>query len=298
MLKCISLNMRDLGKFRELNNIRGEFNSLNEDFFQVYTGIGPIKQFILRKNVMLLKKNNNVIGYLWLSKSDNNFYRISSLFMNKNNNLIEGYSKLIKSIRPYCPILYTCERYGNNYELLTSLGFKKVDGTYEMAARTSNQDYCDAKDDLDFHVLQKHNQEYIRCRIQNEVFKNDARLPLTIDDMYYDEEQDYYYDKGAILVKRGGSYIGYGQIIIVDHIPTIVNVGVLKEYRGRGYGKALMLYLLNILREDRYNEVALRVACGNLAALNMYKSLGFNVVKEIYNFEYSKSGSAAFTREP
>jgi ribosomal protein S18 acetylase RimI-like enzyme len=298
MLKCVSLNLRDLKKFYSINKRRGEFNSLNEDFFEYYNTLGWLKQYMQRRNVLLLKHNEDILGYLWMTRSENNTYRISSLFIDSSRTLDVNYSKLMQAVRAKKPLIYCCEKQGSNYELLKTLGFNKTGGTYEMFTSLYSIPPTEVTGDLEFKVLEKHSEEKTRCRIQNEVFKNDTRIPLTLEDMYYDEEQDYYFDKGAVLVKKDGRYIGYGQIIIIDSTPTIVNVGILKEYRGKGYGKALMHYLLKVLKENAYSGVYLKVSESNLPALTLYKSLGFNVLKQVHDFEYKKSGTTAFSREP
>lgn len=297
MLKCVSLSIKDLEKFYSVNKRRGEFNSLNEDFFEYYNTLGWLKQYIERRNVLLLKDNEDILGYLWMTRSENNSYRVSSLFIDNNIIFHEDCSKLMEAISIRKSLVYSCEKQGSNYELLKALGFKKTSGTYEMFSSLYSIGPSDVSSDLEFKILEKHSEEKIRCRIQNEVFKNDTRIPLTLEDMYYDEEQDYYFEKGAVLVKKDDRYIGYGQIIIIDSAPTIVNIGILKEYRGMGYGKALMHYLLKVLKDNAYSGVYLKVSESNLPALNLYKSLGFNILKQVHDFEYKKSGITAFSRE-
>ncbi|WP_406541200.1 hypothetical protein [Clostridium ljungdahlii] len=56
---------------------------------------------------------------------------------------------------------------------------------------------------------------------------------MTLEDIYFDEAQDYYFEKGAIFLKQNDEYIGYGQIVMENDIPVIVNFGILKEFRGK-----------------------------------------------------------------
>lgn len=55
---------------------------------------------------------------------------------------------------------------------------------------------------------------------------------------------------------------------------------VKKSARGKGYGEAISLYLLNKAKEKGYKSVALGVDCDNVAAVSLYKKLGFNVYEE------------------
>ena len=49
---------------------------------------------------------------------------------------------------------------------------------------------------------------------------------------------------------------------------------VKKNYRGEGYGKAILQYVLSFAKEKGYSEIVLGVDCDNTVALNLYKKLG------------------------
>lgn len=55
---------------------------------------------------------------------------------------------------------------------------------------------------------------------------------------------------------------------------------VKRSERGKGYGEAISLYLLDKAKEIGYKSIALGVNCDNTAAVNLYKKLGFTVYKE------------------
>jgi ribosomal protein S18 acetylase RimI-like enzyme len=203
-------------------------------------------------------------------------------------NLILKYKAMIESIKFNPTLHYNCEKNNFDYNILSALGFSKKEGTYLMHANVPIHICPDFQEGLKYEILQKGKHENIRCKIQNEVFRNDARMPLTIDDMFFDEIQEYYYDKGAIFLKKNDDYIGYGQFIIIDNIPTIVNIGILDKFRGRGYGKILMQHLMKILNDNGFKETELKVSSDNFAALNLYKSLGFKIKKEMLWWEYKK----------
>ena len=50
-----------------------------------------------------------------------------------------------------------------------------------------------------------------------------------------------------------------------------------KEYRRQGYGEAIARYILDFAKVKGYSGIALGVNCGNTAALNLYRKLGFTV---------------------
>ena len=90
---------------------------------------------------------------------------------------------------------------------------------------------------ITFSIVQKDKDEKARCILQNEIFNNDDRIPINIEDIYYDEAQEYYFDKGAIFIELDNKPIGYGQIIVEDKVAIIVNFGIIEKYRKEGYGK-------------------------------------------------------------
>ncbi len=55
---------------------------------------------------------------------------------------------------------------------------------------------------------------------------------------------------------------------------------VKRSERGKGYGEAISLYLLDKAKEIGYKSIALGVNCDNTAAVNLYKKLGFTVYEE------------------
>lgn len=288
MYDCVFLNKKSLHHISKLNNTRETFNKFNEDFLEYYTNLNFAKQLLLRKRVRLLKHNDEYIGYIWYSKNNNESFVINSMNVVSEENTLLKYKAMIDSIKFRSTLDYNCERNSYNYEILSDLGFLKREGTYLMHANVSAHLYSTLHENINFEILQKGKHENHRCKIQNEVFRNDTRTPLTIDDMFFDEVQDYYYDKGAILLKKANEYIGYGQIIIIDKMPTIVNLGILDKYRGNGYGKILMIHLMSILKENGFSEVELKVSSDNITALTLYGSLGFTLKKEMHRWEYKK----------
>lgn len=290
MYSCVSLNKRNIESLLELNKDRKEFNSQNEDFCEYYWGLSAAKQLFVRRNVKLLRLNNNIVGYIWFTKQDKHYFYLNSMFIKGEEKLEEGYDLLLKSLKLKSKLLYNCEKNSCNYNILSKLGFIKKEGTYDMHADIAklNINLGCADDDIVFEQFIKGKHEDTRCKIQNEVFKNETRIPLTKDDICYDQIQSYYFEKGSVFIKKENAYVGYGQIIFNDNIATIVNVGILETYRSKGYGRALMQYLLGILKEQGIRGVNLKVSAENDKALKLYKSLGFNIKSESHVWEYKK----------
>lgn len=287
MYTCIGLNKTNLDKAINLNRSRYSFNKLNENLIEYYEGLSFFRKFFLVNRIKLLKKNNNFIGYIWTEKNEANVMTINSMYVNSEENQVDSYKFMLSTLRN-TRYIYNCEKQGNNYDTLNEIGFKKLKGNYSMHIHFNGDMIHERDTSIEFEVLKKGIQEELRCKIQNEVFQDDSRIPLNIEDMYYDELQGYYCDYGAVFIKTNNVYIGYGQVILHDNIPTIVNIGILKEFRGYGYGKQLVHYLLKLLANNGFKEANLKVAIDNYVALSLYKSLGFEITGESCIFEYKK----------
>ncbi|KYH35748.1 ribosomal-protein-alanine N-acetyltransferase [Clostridium tepidiprofundi DSM 19306] len=147
---------------------------------------------------------------------------------------------------------------------------------YEMTYNLNDFEmYQFNDDDIKFVNFTIDKDEQLRCDIQNEIFNAPYRIPLQVTDIYWDEKQSYYRNEWSIFLKKGEQFIGYGQIILQDDIPQIVNLGIKKEFRGYGYGKQLLYYLLSLLVDTDYDSVKIRVEYKNNIAIDLYTKIGF-----------------------
>ena len=55
---------------------------------------------------------------------------------------------------------------------------------------------------------------------------------------------------------------------------------VKKEQRGKGYGKAISEYILDLAKEKGYREIVLGVNRDNTAAVHLYTDFGFTAYEE------------------
>ncbi|MFX0549020.1 GNAT family N-acetyltransferase [Hathewaya histolytica] len=275
----------NIEKLKELNNYNKQFNALNKDFLNIYSRSNLFKRFFLRKKAKVLKYNNEVIGFIWVNSfkkikcTINQFYTLSEI------NLEIITSDIWKIFNKSSGVMYKCEDNELNEKLLSKLHFKKHKSIIEMELHL---------DDLKKYIINQTNKnveieyfkegihEQIRCNVQNSVFGNENRIPININDILEDEKQDYYIEGASLFLKLHGNYIGYGQLILEDDYLTIVNFGIVPEYRGKGYGKILLNELIElafkICSEDKI--LKLKVHNINRTAINLYKSFGFKCYKK------------------
>lgn len=292
MYECINLSKQNMDNLEILSAFNSNFNELNEDFLEFYLKCNFPQQVIARRKVKLLKNQEDYVGYIWFEHENKKNCIIKSMISKELNN-IDDYKMLLSNIKGKSTIQYTCKSNETNSKIMDELGFFKNSGLLEMSLSNFNFDrdsYNEIlnKQNINFRTFVKGRNENLRCTIQNQVFEDEDRSPLRVHDIYFDECQNYYLDFGGIFIYKGSKCAGYGQIILEKEYPYIVNVGVISEFRGLGYGKILMFKLLDLLSENKYNEVRLKVKENNYKALNLYKGLGFKEISEIYKWELKR----------
>ena len=109
---------------------------------------------------------------------------------------------------------------------------------------------------------------------------------------YFWEEHLRRWNEAFLVAEVDGKIVGYIMcrvelgwgftrkgIIKKGHV---ISIAVLQEYRRRGIGKALMENAMKILKE-KYgaHEVYLEVRVSNMPAINLYRKLGFSIIRVI-----------------
>ena len=76
----------------------------------------------------------------------------------------------------------------------------------------------------------------------------------------------------------GGEMAGYGIMSVGAGEAHILNVCIRDEYRGRGFARKILVYLLDRARASGMREAFLEVRPSNTAAARLYQSMGFEQV--------------------
>jgi ribosomal protein S18 acetylase RimI-like enzyme len=79
------------------------------------------------------------------------------------------------------------------------------------------------------------------------------------------------------LAEMDGVIIGKVHLQLTNGVGGIYGLGILPQFRGKGYGRTILQKSVEILRESPAQEILLQVDTANGTALNLYKSCGFQV---------------------
>lgn len=108
------------------------------------------------------------------------------------------------------------------------------------------------------------------------MFRQEVQSPLS-----------YFYV--AFLGDEMVGYVGFWRALDEAHITTVT---VRKDYRGRGFGRTLVEYILAVARELGLVRATLEVRASNHVAQHLYTKMGFRQIGRRTRY-YSQSGEDA-----
>ena len=304
------LSSNNFENFKTLNLERFSKENYDKNFFEYYENEKFFFKIFLKKFVKLFTYNKTVIGYIWYEVPVDIPVRVWSLYVKQeyldllSPNILNSFNNTVLSYE-------TCDDTCNN-KMLSKLGFKKVKPSILMSINLKNYNkeqqtnnlICSLKDNND--LLKKINMLYnsninevkisiekvvlkkdeeLRCKLQNSIFSASTRVPLEIEDIKNDIEQDYYIEDLSLFLKVNDVAIGYGQIIYNRDMYTVVNFGIIKEFRNYGFGKILLNNLIQKAKNMNINELFIRVEETNYGALKLYNWIGFTPQSIINRWE-------------
>ena len=77
------------------------------------------------------------------------------------------------------------------------------------------------------------------------------------------------------IAKINEKAVGYGGMYTVLDEGYVTNIGVLPEHRKQGVGAKIVKSLIDFSIEKHLSFLSLEVRVSNLAAINLYKKMGF-----------------------
>jgi ribosomal protein S18 acetylase RimI-like enzyme len=84
---------------------------------------------------------------------------------------------------------------------------------------------------------------------------------------------------------HGEQVVGKVHLQLIAGVGGIYGLGVLPEFRGKGFGRAILLGAVKQLKKSGAREVMLQVVTGNANALHLYESCGFETTSTMDYFE-------------
>ncbi len=266
-------------------------NEYKEELIDICTNKNIFKKLLLGKNIKYIKSQQKYIGFLWYSKLQYQVYKIHCIKFIPEYSTFEYYKEVFKFFNS-CNSIIISENNNLNTTLLIELGFSVERAIIEMKRDISSYEEQNNDENISFATFKEGKDEKYRCLIQNKVFDSANRQSINKEDIIYEKYQNYYIPEGCIFIKHKGVHVGYGQLIKKDSKIYIANFGILPEYRGKGYGKKLLKYIVNIAHDLGNSKIYLKCDKKNIEAVNLYIGEGFKTI-DIYH-EYKKDNIDSF----
>ncbi|WP_297714498.1 GNAT family N-acetyltransferase [Clostridium sp.] len=304
------LSSHNFENFKTLNLERFSKENYDKNFFEYYENEKFFLKIFLKKFVKLFIYNKKVIGYIWYEVPVEIPVRVWSLYVKEeyldllSPNILNNFNNTILSYE-------TCDDKTNN-EMLSKLGFKKVKPSILMSMNLEDYNKTQKINNLisslknninllkTINLLYNYNikevkisiekvilnrDEELRCKLQNSIFSASTRVPLEVEDIESDIEQEYYIKDLSLFIKVDNIAIGYGQIIYNRDMYTVVNFGILNEFRHYGFGKILLNHLIQAAKNMNIYDLYIRVEETNYNALKLYNWIGFTPKSIINRWE-------------
>ncbi|HAR84200.1 hypothetical protein IO99_10530 [Clostridium sulfidigenes] len=266
-------------------------NEYKEELIEICTNKNIFKKLLLGKNIKYIKSQQKYIGFLWYSKLQYQVYKIHCIKFIPEYSTFEYYKEVFKFFNS-CNSIIISENNNLNTTLLIELGFSVERAIIEMERDINSYEEQNNDENISFATFKEGKDEKHRCLIQNKVFDSANRQSINKEDIIYEKYQNYYIPEGCIFIKHKGVNAGYGQLIKKDSKIYIANFGILPEYRGKGYGKKLLKYIVNIAHDLGNSKIYLKCDKKNIEAVNLYIGEGFKTIDTYH--EYKKDNIDSF----
>jgi len=155
--------------------------------------------------------------------------------------------------------------------------------------------------EYEMFLTSKHKQDILLDNVVLRKANNKDAREITYQDSIYFEIEDKEEDiripedeekSGMItyLAEVDDKIIGKVRLEVSNsnNIGGIFGLGVKPDYRGKGYGREILIGAIEKLKERNSKEIMLQVATKNNKALNLYKSCGFVETSIMDYYQISK----------
>lgn len=80
----------------------------------------------------------------------------------------------------------------------------------------------------------------------------------------------------CLVMEQANQVVGYAVLMMVLDEAHLLNISVDKSYQGKGWGRYLLVHMMDVGREKGGLNMFLEVRPSNHSALGLYESMGFN----------------------
>lgn len=227
-------------------------------------------------NIFVYYKDNKLVSYISLFAPNNNEVEVSAYTLpkyRKKGCFKALLSKVVAEINKYevKDLLFVCEPQSlDGVEVIKKIEAKHEFSEYLLGYNSeSDKAKIEVNGELELIKCEEDNLEKL-IDINKIIFNEDYETSksMVIKSFESDKRNQYV----AILNDK---FIGVVSTNIDDGECSIFGLGILKEYRGLGNGKAMVKLLLKELEKNNIEDIVIEVDSKNEIAYNLYISCGF-----------------------
>lgn len=126
---------------------------------------------------------------------------------------------------------------------------------------------------LKIKFVEKQNEMDQVINIRKTVFVKEQKVPVEIEIDGLDPESDH------IIAFFNKQPVGCGRIRTTNHLAKFERIAVLKEHRGRGFGKQITNFMIKNCKTKNINEIIMH---SQLHVADFYKKIGFKTRGTIF----------------
>lgn len=259
-----------------------------------------LKCFIPNENnptYILNDNNDTVVGAVSLLLDPESRKKGASRFriLHSTITTIEAYQMMIDAISNhldginniflYIPEEKTCTR-----DILEKLGFCVQRFAWILTRKNENILLPNFPNDYIVKPLRKGKDEEAWCNISNAAFSIfNWHVNITTESVLLDETSDTYIKDGILMLWHGKEPIGILRVEKDpdDNILEIGPIAILPAYQGKGLGRNLLRFGLEVGLRNGFKSTVLSVNGENKKAADLYLSEGFEKKTLIYCYEKS-----------
>ena len=127
-------------------------------------------------------------------------------------------------------------------------------------------------------------------RLEKLVFKNDLGPSFLYDELTNNPFSRYF------VKIQGRELVGYIGCRITDDTAEMMNFAVDPDYQTQGYGREILTYLLDFLKQVSVKTLVLEVRRTNRIAIRLYESMGFKR-SHVRKFYYDNEDAIVYIKE-
>lgn len=268
----------------ELQGYRS-FNDFNEDFLSIYRNSSMIVKHQMRSSSRVVKIEGIPVMFIWCdfrnySSTIRTMVPLEALGpVMKSSNLQGIIPAVMKSasLSDTGRFRYNASESPGNRLLLEEMGFYLDEMSFSMKIETDRLPAMSSVPEVrQYHVEDIDD----RVKVQNSIFEDRYRIPLGRADILIEMAKRTYIPDASWFLMKYGRIAGYGQIMKSGTRKFLVNFGVVPEIRGKGLARDFLIWILEKGKEMGYKEIYLDVNAGNIPAVNLYQTTGFEIVEK------------------